>query len=888
VLRAFEKVRVWLWMLFHHRRATERLNAELEFHLEQQVAENLASGMSREEAMHAAMRTFGNPTVLREQITEEWSWTWVENLLQDVRYALRQLRKSPGFASTAILSLALGIGATVAVFSIIYGALLNPWPYAGADRICFVNLVDKAENYFVPGLTGRQMRVLQQAHAIEDLVGLDGSNLMVTGSDVPEGVAVADLTGNGFQFMGVPAMLGRYFVPSDAPDGHDPQPVVDLSYKFWQRHYGGDPSVIGKTIQLQHKNYNILGVLPPRFTWGDADVYRPLRVLQSQTNRYTTMLKLRQGVSAAAAEAELGPLYQQFDKETPNGYSKGYKLSVRNITYVYIHQLGPTLYLLFGAVALLLAIGCGNVSILLLARGMARHHEFAVRSAVGASSSRIVRQLLTESLILALTGGGLGLLLAYQSVGLIVARLPEYSFPHEADFHVNPPVLLFCIGTAVLTSILFGLFPALQFARPEISQMMQSSSSKVQGSIRGRQLHTALIAGQIALTLLLLTAAGAASEGFLRLMHTPLGYDPSHVMSVTIPIHSDSTEATRVKQAEYFEQLRQNVATMPGVRSAALSTNGTPPWSGWNMSFEILGKTPLEQQEVSVNLVSPEYFGLLHIPLEQGRIWDHTETMHGATLALVNQSFVKRYFPNGDALGHSVRLSQIKSEPPYRVAAPGAGGWLQVIGVVADALDDGLDKPVKPAIFLPCTLWLWQGTQILVRTQGQPLAMVHGVRQRIAQVNADQQTFGEVRDLETWIRQQPVWARGRLISILFGAFSLLALALAAVGLYSVASYGVAQRTSEFGIRIALGARRIDVLKLVLTSAGVSVGAGIAVGLVLSLGMNKLIRQWVHGSAHYPLVLLMVSLLLLVACLLACLLPARRASAVDPMEALRCE
>src|ERR1700753_1118717 len=559
-------------MLFHHRRATERLNAELEFHLEQQVAENLASGMSREEAMHSAMRTFGNPTLLREQITEEWSRTWVENLLQDVRYALRQLRKSPGFASTAILSLALGIGATVAVFSIIYAVLLNPWPYAGADRICFVNLLDKAENYFVPGLNGRQMRVLQHAHVIEDLVGLDGSNLMVTGSDVPEGVAVADLTGNGFQFMGIPAMLGRYFVPSDAPDGRDPQPVVVLSYKFWQRHYRGDPSVIGETIELQHKSYNILGVLPPRFTWGDADVYRPLRVLQNQTNRYLTMLKLRQGVNTAAAEAELGPLYQQFDKETPNGYSKGYKLSVRNITYVYIHQLGPTLYLLFGAVALLLAIGCGNVSILLLARGMARHHEFAVRSAVGASSSRIVRQLLTESLILACIGGGLGVLFAYQSLGLIVARLPKQSFPNEADFHVHVPVLLFSVGLALITGVLFGLFPALQLARPEIGQIMQSSTRKVAGSVRGKRFHSVLIAGQIALTLLLLTAAGVAIEGFVHMMHVNLGYNPHNVMSVGIPIH-ENTFRTWAERSTYFNQLRDKIATLPDVLSTGISTN---------------------------------------------------------------------------------------------------------------------------------------------------------------------------------------------------------------------------------------------------------------------------------------------------------------------------
>ena len=811
----------------------------------------------------------------------------MQTLLQDFRFALRQLRKNPGFALTAILSLALGIGATVSVFSIIYSVLLNPWPYADSDHLYQIHLPDKSGNDYPWSLTGPQIRQLRQTHAIADISGLSQSRLTVTGKDVPEDVAGIQLTGNTFQMLGVSAMLGRYFVPSDAPDKQDPQPVAVLGYKFWQRHYNGDPSVIGKAIELTHKSYTIIGVMPSRFTWYDGDVFLPLKMEGDQKTWYEMHLRLKPGVSPAAAEAELIPLYQQFDKERLYHFPKGYKLRVRNISYRYFHRMGATLSLLFGAVAVLLAIACGNVSILLLARGTARQHEFAVRSAVGASGFRIVRQLLTESLLLALTGTGLGVFLAYRSLSLIITQLPEHSFPHEADFHIHLPVMLFSVGVALLTGVLFSLFPALQVARPEIGQMMQSSTRKVAGSVHGKQLHTVLIAGQIALTLLLLTAAGAAIEGFLQMIHTPLGYDPHRVMSVGIPVH-ENTFTSWGERSNYFEQLRTKVGVMPGVVATAISTNATPPANGWTQPVEILGKPAMDQQEASVNFVSPEYFDVLHIPVRQGRLWDHTEAMRGAMLAIVNQAFVKRYFPNGDILGHSVRMPQQNSYARYQLTVPNSDGWLQVVGVTGDALNDGLDKPVKPAVFVPFTINMWLWTQILVRTEGEPLPMLHSIQQQIASVNPDQQIVTGSDTLETYIRQEPEWARGRLISILFAAFSALALVLAAVGLYSVVSYLVAQRTSEFGIRIALGARKIDVLKIVLASAGVSVGSGVVVGLALSLGLNRLIGRWVAGSAHNPMILLAVSTLLLAVCLLACLLPARRASSVDPTEALRCE
>jgi putative ABC transport system permease protein len=348
----------------------------------------------------------------------------MRTFLQDVRFALRQFANHTGFALTAVLSLALGVGATVSVFSIVYAVLMNPWPYPGADRICTLSFLDKAGNEDNwGGITGPQIRQLRQAHSVEDVMGVNEWNLTVTGGDVPEDVQGSYLTPNGFQFLGLPAMLGRYFVPSDAPDGQEPQQVVVLSHKFWQRHFNGDRTVVGKPIQLVHKTYTILGVLPPRFTWLDGDVYLPLNLSGSQTITYGAFLKLKPGVTQAAAAAELTPLMQQFAKETPTHFPKQYVLTIRNISYYYMHQLGGTLALLFGAVGLLLAIGCGNVSILLLARGTARQHEFAVRSAVGASGFRLVRQLLTESLILAVAGAGLGVVLAYRSLGWDCVRV---------------------------------------------------------------------------------------------------------------------------------------------------------------------------------------------------------------------------------------------------------------------------------------------------------------------------------------------------------------------------------------------------------------------------------------------------------------------------------
>jgi putative ABC transport system permease protein len=811
----------------------------------------------------------------------------MQTLLLDLRFALRQLVRNPGFSITSILSLTLGIGATVAVYSILYDAVLNPWPYAGIERISDVWLTDNSGREGSWGLTGPQIRQLRQTHAVEDVVASNYTSQTVTGSDVPDGVTVVEMTGSHFQFLGLSPLLGRYFIPADAPDGKDPQPVAVLGYKFWQRHYHGDPSVVGRTIQLNHKSYMILGVMPVRFTWRDGEVYTPLKMASDQLHRYSPEIKLKPGVTMAAAAAEFRPLYQQFDHQTPNIFPKQYKISVRSLADTYTRDLKKTMYLLFGAVTLLLAIGCGNLSILLLARGTARQHEFAVRSAVGASSIRIVRQLLTESLLLSLVGAGLGVFVAYRAIGFLVPRLPDHSYPYEADFHINLPVLCFSVVLAVLCGIVFGLFPALQSAHPQISQVMQTGTRRLTGSVRGRRLHTALIAGQIALTLLLMTAAGAAIEGFLAMLRVPLGYQPQHVMSVIIPIRDDA-HTTWADRARFYTELRDKIAAIPGVVSAGISTNATPPNSGSRQPIEILGKPASQAQEAEVELVGPEYFATLQIPILSGRLWDQSEIARGATLVLVNQSFVRHYLSGGSIAGHSVRFPQFATLPPVALTSNGAAGWLEIVGVVGDSLNDGLDKPVAPAVYAPYTLLTFPFTQVLVRTQGDPLAMLHSIKLQIASVDADQQIAGDIRDLEGWIQREPEYARGRLVSMLFGAFSVLALVLAAVGLYSVVSYTLLQRTSELGVRIALGAQRRDVLWIVGVSTGTGVGLGILSGLVLSFGLGRMMAQWIENGTRDPMVVLGVSVILLAVAAIAALVPARRALAINPIEALRSE
>ena len=810
----------------------------------------------------------------------------MHSFLFDLRFTLRELRRRPTFTLTAMLSLALGIAATSAVFSVIYAVLIDPFPYPGSDRLMELSMLDHAGQDRYAGLNGPQLEQLRQAKSVESIAGMDFWNLTTTDGDLPEDVQTSYLSPDDPNHWGTKALMGRWLMPSDAPFGQDAQPVVVIGYKFWQRYYMGDPNVVGRTIQLVHKPYQIVGVMPPRFKWADVDMYLPLHVTRDPKIYFGASIKLRPGVTTAQANAELLPYLEQFAKESPERYPEKFRANLRSITELYAKPLGPTLYLLLGAVASLLLIGCANVSILLLARGTERQQELAVRAALGADRFRIIRQLLTESLAIALAGTSLGVLLAWKSLSLIITWLPQNSFPAESVIKMNLPVLLFSAGLAFATAIFFGLSPALQLSRPDVGRLMQSSGRRVMGSSHAKRAHRVMVAAQVALTLLLLSAASAAGKGFLRLLKADLGYDPHAALSVPIPIH-ENTHVSWKDRSEYFEQIRAAIAGMPEVVSAGISTNATPPDSGWDTRFEIFGSAASEKPEARVNYISPEYLQVLHIPLSEGRIWDHTETMRGASVAVVNQTMARQYWPHGDAIGHQVRIPAMKDESPYSPAATGADGWLQIVGVVADVRDDGLRNPIKPALYVPYTIKMRMFTQILVRTRVAPLSILHDIRARLVQLDREQQVM-RVRDLEAWITDLQEYSQQRFIATLFAIFSVLALLLAAVGLYSVVSYGVATRTNEFGIRMALGARSSDVFRIVFSSTTINVGAGLVAGLLLSIAFDKLSTRWVMESSRNPWILVGVTLILIAAAALACFVPARRAASIDPMEALRYE
>ena len=786
-----------------------------------------------------------------------------------------------------LLSLALGIGATTAVFSVLYAALINPYPYPGAERIVRFSAETKNGERDTLNLNGLQLRQLERVPVVQSVLAMDFRAMKLTGHEFPENVRVVPLIATGFRDLGVPVLMGRGLEPSDAPDGQEPAAVIVLSYKYWRTHFLSDPNILGKQIELDHVKYLIVGIAAPRFTWYNPDAWTPLKVDNDPARRLMIDIILKPGIRYGEANAALQPLVDQFSHDNPNQFYQHLKVRVEGLNEWVTRSISGTLTLLFGAVLLLLAIGCGNVSILLLAHGAARQHEFSVRAAIGAGRGRLFGQLLTESLLLAIVGAGLGILLSYGILAGIKAVLPRYAFAPEVVVTVNLPVLFFSAGLGLLTLVLFGLWPAFQLSRSEIGQNMQLTVRRIAGSIASRRTHQGLIAGQIALTLLLLTGAGAATQGFLRILSAPLGYDPHNVITVPIPLPENSYTTWAARSA-YFQQLQDTLAQVPAVEQTAISTNATPPHNGWSVRFEIAGKPAAEAVTVPLNLVSERYFPLLRIALLEGRLWSAAENVNCAHVVVVNHAFAERYFPEGRAIGSSLKLPRLEDRPPLEVAAPQiTNSWLEIIGIVANARDDGLRDPVKPAIYTPDSIDMGQFTQILIRSAIPPAGLEYAVRKQLAKLNSDQQVF-EIEDLDAVIRDGDEWQQEHLSAWVFDVFALLALALAAVGLFSVVSYAVAQRTGELGIRMALGAQPAHVLRAVFASTLLSVGSGVAVGVILSLSLGGVLERWAGGTSRDPLTLAGGVLVLAVAASIACLIPARHAIRIDPMSALRFE
>ncbi len=808
----------------------------------------------------------------------------MRGVLQDLRYAIRHIRKSPGFALTALVSLTLGIGATTAIFSVVYGVLLDPYPYKDADRMVHVELRDKTDRGPLLFVNSDEYQQLRQASSIDDVFLQNQQEETLTGSQFPISVVVGKYSPNLFIYMGVPPAVGREFTPSDAPEGKA-SPVAVLSYAFWQRQFAANRDVLGKTIELDRTPYTIIGVAAPRFTWGDSDVYVPATPTADPHDYWMAFIKLRPGVKHAAASAELQVLVDRFVKDDPKDFRRDRKVAIVTLNEEVLGRFSGTIVLLFVAVVALLVIGCANVSILLLARGIARQHELAVRASIGASRGRLIRQLLTESVLLSVAGAVLGVMAAYSGVGTISSMLPLYSFPHEAAIRVNSTVLIFSASIAVITGILFGISPAWQLSHPPISELIQAHSTRLSGSAGSRNAHRFLIAGQVALTLVLMAGAGAAMKAFLALTRTPLGFDPEHIISldVVMPKGANLTWQARLNANE---AVRQAIADVPGTASASVSNSWFPPFGGFSGSIEIRSQPSLTGAQALLALVSPQVFATFQTPLIAGRLFNDAEVVRAAHVALVNQAFTKEFLGGADPIGQAVRSPLLKIERPGLILSSAPDEWLEIIGVVGDVRNDGLDHPTKPAVYLPYSFVLPPDESFLVRGNGDPEALLRSVKLRLRETNPDV-VVGQDHPL-TWFLETRGWAQGRFIATLFSLFAILALALAATGLYSVVSFSVTQRTQEVGIRMALGAARVSILRLVISSTAVMLVAGVGLGLGLSISLSRVVGSWAGGSPRDPFTLLSAALLLVLVAAIASVVPAWRAASLDPSVALRYE
>ncbi len=859
----------------------------------------MRQGLPEEEARRQARIALGQPATQNETYRAAIGLRLFDELGGDIRYGLRALRRNPVFAAVAVLSLALGIGATTAMFSLIYAVLLHPFPYAGADRI--MNLFggdDRHPDSYSWWVVGKaQLDEMRVAAPVESLLGFYPAEMEITGGALPEDIQGYYLTENAGTFFGVRPLLGRSLEPSDAENGG--HPVVVLNYQFWQRHFGGDPHVIGRTLEIDHASYTIIGVMPRSFAFNDmievGDVYLPASrtpVVNLPSVPYILMVKLRRHVTRAAANAALEPIVFKIMKQETGRVPEHAHLALQPIIWIFQKTTGATLKLLLAGVVLLLIIGCANCSILLLARGRARRHEIAIRSAIGASRWRIVRQLLVEAVVISSTGAVLGVAASYWLAKLPLALSPD-SFPAESVIRINAPVLAFSVALALLCGLLFGLVPALRLSRRDSARMLPGRQTGA-ADAPAKHRWSVLIAAQVALTLLLMATAGTAIHSFLGLMQTPLGYDPANVMKIGIGLHiHDQGEWSRFQPREarigYFERMQEKIASLPGVSTVAVGVNATPPNidAFYEQSFEIDGTGDHEQPQARVILVDQRYFAALRIPMLQGRTWNTDENNRGDFIAVVNHAFETRYLSSSTALGRQLRIPGLTARNRNQVTSAQSTAWRRIIGVVGDERNNGLDNPVVPAIYLPYTAVIQTNVQFFVRTQGDPLTYLYSVRAAIASVSPDQQISNGTLTLNQALERDAQYRSQRLFSILFGVFSAMALALALVGIFSVVAYSVAQRTTEFGVRLALGAPRAHVLWVAARIALVSAVGGIAIALAFESVLGRVLARWMQSSFAAGS-LFAAAALLAFSALLACLLPARHAIAVSPAEALRNE
>jgi predicted permease len=802
-----------------------------------------------------------------------------EPLGRDVRYGFRSLTRTPGFTALAVASLALGIMATTAIYSVLHAVVLDPFPYKDVGNLMSVLVTNLSQRGGRLNYSIDQFLELSERNTIFDgVIASTVSDVLWTSSGDPQRLRGNIGTFNTFDVMGVQPLVGR--TPNEADAQPGAEPVVVLGYKFWQRQFGGDPGVLGRQLHLNDTTRTVIGVMPKRFMWRGADVYLPTHFVRGQfpegVRNVHVLGRLKPGVSAAAAQADLTPIIEDLKRREPTQFPDKWRVGILSFEETFPSSIGRDIWVLLGAVGLLLLIACANVSNLLLSRAGERQREMTVRTALGASRGRIIRQLLTESLLLALAAGVLGTALAYVGLPAILSLVPPDTIPDEAEIALNTQVLIFALIVSALTAVVCGLAPALHTANRDLARSMREASRSLAGHSRQALIRKSFVVAEVALSLVLLAGSGVLLRTFLTMSKVDLGYDPERIMTMRVPLPAQRYP-DRARRVTFFEELLPRITAVPGVAAVGLNTGLHPLGNMWSAA-EISGETP-RTEPVQVHQVNADYQRTFNLQLTAGRALTSTDVTSARPVALVNETFVRARIPSRPALGNLVRLPRLR-QPPFVVDVDS----FEIVGVVRDTRNNGLTEPPMPEIYIPYTAAGF-ANGITVRAAVDPAAITRAVVSQVYAIDKGQ-PVSDVMTLETVLRDNQ-YATPRFNLVLLSAFAIVGLVLAVVGVYGVMSSAVAQERQEIGIRMALGAERRAIVQMILIRGVRLLLAGAALGLVGSYAAGRYLAGEVWNVRGFdPLAFVAVALVLLGAGIQACLWPALRAAKIDPIVALR--